>query len=162
MTWFDYAFVGVLALSIAWGVWRGLVRELLSLAGWVIAFLCANLFAGPLSEQITTVMRPELRVLFAWLGIFAVVALIGSLAALLLGRVIKAAGLVSTDRWRGALFGLARGLLVELAATLAVGLTGFAASAVLRESIFGPPLVATVVQLKPWLPPTLAQRLRYH
>ena len=59
MTAFDYGFLAVLAVSIAWGVWRGLVRELLSLAGWVIAFLCATLFAGPLSESITPVMRPE-------------------------------------------------------------------------------------------------------
>jgi membrane protein required for colicin V production len=162
MTWFDYGFLAVLAVSIAWGVWRGLVRELLSLAGWVIAFLCANLFAGPLSEIITPVMRPELRVLFAWLGIFAVVALLGSLAALLLGRMIKSVGLASTDRWLGALFGLARGLLVALAVALAAGLTRLPYHAVWKESVFAPPLANAILQLKPWLPPTLAERLRYH
>ena len=46
MTWLDYAVICVFALSIAWGVWRGLVREIMSLAGWVIAFLAANLFAA--------------------------------------------------------------------------------------------------------------------
>ena len=50
MTWLDYAVIGVLALSIAWGAWRGLVREIMSLAGWVIAFLAANLFAAPLAD----------------------------------------------------------------------------------------------------------------
>ena len=162
MTWFDYAFLGVLAVSIAWGVWRGLVREMLALAGWVIAFLAANLFAGPLSESITPAMQPELRVLFAWLGIFALVALLAGLVALLLGRMIKAVGLASTDRWLGALFGLARGLLIMLAFALAVGLTRFSAHAAWKDSVFGPPLANTIVQLKPWLPPTLAQRLRYH
>jgi len=162
MTWFDYAFLGVLAASIAWGVWRGLVREMLSLAGWVIAFLCANLLAGPLSEYISAAMQPELRILFAWLGIFAVVALAAGLVAMLLGRMIKAIGLATTDRWMGALFGLARGLLIMLAFALLVGLTRFSAAAAWKDSIFGPPLANAVVQLKPWLPPSLAQRLRYH
>lgn len=162
MTWFDYAVLGVLAVSIALGVWRGLVREMLSLAGWVIAFLAANLLAGPLSETITSVMQPELRVLFAWLGIFALVLMLASLGAMLLAKVIKAAGLASTDRWLGALFGLARGLLIALALALVAGLTRFPAHPAWKESVFGAPLANAVVQLKPWLPPTLAQRLRYH
>jgi len=162
MTWFDYAVLGVLVLSIAWGTWRGLVREVLSLAGWVIAFLAANLLAGPLSESITSVMQPELRLLFSWLGIFAVVLMAASLGAMLLAKVIKAAGLASTDRWLGALFGLARGLLIALAFALVAGLTRFPAHPAWKESMFGAPLANTVVQLKAWLPPTLAQRLRYH
>jgi membrane protein required for colicin V production len=162
MTWFDYAVLGVLVVSIALGVWRGLVREMLSLAGWVIAFLAANLFAGPLSETITSVMQPELRVLFAWLGIFAVVLMVASLGAMLLAKVIKAVGLASTDRWLGALFGLARGLLIALAFALVAGLTRFPVYPAWKESVFGAPLANTVVQLKPWLPTALAQRLRYH
>ena len=31
MTWLDYAVIGVLAVSVAWGIWRGLVREVVSL-----------------------------------------------------------------------------------------------------------------------------------
>src|SRR5439155_12291101 len=50
MNGLDYAVLGVFALSIGWGIWRGLVREVMSLVGWVIAFLAANLFGGPLAE----------------------------------------------------------------------------------------------------------------
>ena len=162
MTWFDFAILAVLALSIALGVWRGLVREMLSLAGWVIAFLAANLFAGRLSESITAVMQPELRLLFAWLGIFAVVLLAAGLASMLLAKVIKAVGLAPTDRWLGALFGLARGLMIALAFALVAGLTRFPAHPAWKGSLVGAPLANTVIQLQPWLPPTLAQRLRYH
>lgn len=162
MTWLDYAIIGVLAASIAWGVWRGLVHEVLSLAGWVLAFLAANLFSGPLSESITAAMRPELRVLFAWLGVFVVVLMAASLGAVLLAKFIKGVGLASTDRWLGALFGLVRGLLIAVAFALIAGLTSFPKSAVWKDSVFGAPLANTVVQLKPWLPPALAQRLRYH
>ena len=162
MTWFDFTFLGVLVISVAWGVWRGLVHEMLSLGGWVLAFLAANLLAGPLSEQITSTMRPELRVLLAWLGIFVVVLLAASLAGMLLGRFIKSVGLKSTDRTLGGLFGLVRGVVMGLAFALLAGLTRFPAHPVWKDSFFGPPLGRTVEQLKPWLPPALAGRLRYH
>ena len=59
MTWIDYAVFGVMGLSIGWGIWRGLVREVISLAGWVIAFLAANLFAAPLAETLpASISRP--------------------------------------------------------------------------------------------------------
>lgn len=35
----DWIFVGILTASLLIGAWRGLVFELLSLAGWVAAFL---------------------------------------------------------------------------------------------------------------------------
>ncbi|TXJ07919.1 MAG: CvpA family protein, partial [Alicycliphilus sp.] len=34
----DWVFLTVLAASLLIGAWRGLVFELLSLAGWVVAF----------------------------------------------------------------------------------------------------------------------------
>ena len=162
MTWVDFTFLGVLAVSIAWGLWRGLVHEMLSLGGWVLAFLAANLFSGPLSEQITSTMAPELRVLLAWLGIFVAVLLVASLAGMLLRKFIKTVGLASTDRVLGGVFGLARGLLIGLVFALLAGLTRFPSHPAWKDSFFGPPLGNTVVQLKPWLPAGLAQRLRYH
>ena len=73
MTWIDYGVIAVLLISIAWGAWRGLVHEVLSLAGWVLAFLAANLLAGPLSESFPANMRPEFRVVGAFLLVFIAV-----------------------------------------------------------------------------------------
>jgi membrane protein required for colicin V production len=162
MTWFDLAFLVVVALSIAWGIWRGLVHEVLALGGWVIAFLAANLFSGPTSDWFPSAMAPELRVLLAWLVIFFGVLLIASLFGMLLRKFIKTVGLGSTDRTLGALFGLLRGLMIGLVFTLLAGLTRFPAHPAFKDSFFGPPLARTVEQLKPWLPPALAGRLRYH
>ena len=52
MTWLDYAALGVVAVSVAWGIWRGLVREVISVAGWVLAFLAANVLGVPLGEAL--------------------------------------------------------------------------------------------------------------
>jgi membrane protein required for colicin V production len=162
MTWLDYALIAVMVLSIAWGAWRGLVHEMISLGGWIIAFLAANLFAGPASEAITDTIPGEGRVLLGWLGVFVVVLLVASLAGMLLRKFIKSVGLAASDRTLGALFGLARGLLIWLAFALLAGLTRLPTQPVWKESFFGLPLANTAIQLKPWLPSAFAGRLRYH
>jgi membrane protein required for colicin V production len=163
MTWVDYAVFGVLLASTAWGVWRGLVREVMSLAGWVIAFLAANLFAAPLSALVpASVSRPELRVLIAFVAIFFVALALAMIAALLLSKVVKAVGLGSIDRTLGALFGLLRGLLIVLVAAIAAGFTTLPSSGDWKNSVTGEQLGAVTTQLKPWLPPAFAERLKYN
>src|SRR5262245_59769720 len=162
MTWFDFAFIAVLVVSIGWGIWRGLVHEVLSLGGWVLAFLAANLLAAPLSDYLPAAMQAELRVLLAWIVVFFGVLLVASLFGMLLKKFVKTVGLGSTDRTLGALFGFMRGVLIGVAFTLLAGLTRFPLDPAFKDSFFGPPLARTVEQLKPWLPPALAGRLRYH
>ena len=46
MAWFDYAVLTVLGLSLVLGAFRGILRELVSLAGWIAAFVLATAFSG--------------------------------------------------------------------------------------------------------------------
>ena len=163
MSWLDYAVLGVTLLSVAWGLWRGLVREVISLAGWVLAFLAANLFAAPLAEALPrSIPQPELRVIVAFVAIFVVTLTLATLAAVLLSRALKAVGLAGLDRTLGGLFGLARAALILLAFALVAGLTSLPRQPAWQASWSGPVLGRTVNELKPWLPPALAARLRYH
>jgi len=162
MTWLDYAVMGVFAASLVIGAWRGLVREVLSILGWVIAFLAANLFAGPLGPEMPqAIPSPELRVAAAYVAVFAGSLMVTALVGLLLSKIVKAAGLGGADRALGALFGAARGLLIVLAAALLAGLTGAPRQPFWRDSASGPFLVQAATVLKPLLPQTFAERLRY-
>jgi membrane protein required for colicin V production len=162
MTWIDYAVLGVTAISVAWGIWRGLVREVVSLGGWVIAFLAANLLAGPVGEALPeSLAGPELRVLLAFVGIFIGTLALSTLTALLLSRLLAAAGLGGLDRALGALFGVARGLLIMVAFALLAGLTRLPEDAAWKESMTGPIFAQAATAIKPWLPPKLAERMRY-
>ncbi|HEX7054253.1 MAG TPA: CvpA family protein [Burkholderiales bacterium] len=162
MSAFDIAIVAVLVLSVAWGVWRGFVREILSLVGWVLAFLAANAVAGPLGDALPDALgSPEIRVLIAFVVVFVFVLSATTLAAQLLSRLFKAAGLGGVDRTLGALFGLARGVLILVAITLAAGLTAAPRHPLWKESVGAGMLTRTVQQLRPWLPPRLERRLRY-
>ncbi len=162
MTWLDYAVIGVFAASLVLGVWRGLVREVISVLGWVIAFLAANLLAGPLGPAMPQVIpSPELRVAAAYLAVFVGSLVVTSLVGLLLSKIVKAVGLGGVDRMLGALFGAARGLLIVLAAALLAGLTSAPRQSFWKDSASGPLLVRAALTLKPVLPQTFAERLRY-
>ena len=162
MTWLDYAVLGVFAASLVVGAWRGLVREVLSILGWVIAFLAANLLAGPLGPVMPQVIpSPELRIAAAFVAVFVLSLVATTLVGLLLSKIVKAAGLGGVDRALGAVFGAARGLLIVLAAALLCGLTSAPRQAYWRDSTSGPLLARAAQAIKPLLPQTFAERLRY-
>lgn len=162
MTWLDYAILGVLVASIMWGVWRGLVREVISIFGWVAAFLAANLLAGRLSERLPhSIPSAQLRVLVAFVVVFLATLVVASLLGMTLSKLVKAAGLGGLDRGLGALFGTARGVLIVLAAALLAGLTGAPREPFWRDSVSALPLTHMVQALRPWLPKAFAERLRY-
>jgi membrane protein required for colicin V production len=58
-------------------------------------------------------------------------------------------------------FGVARGLLVVAATALLAGLTSAPTQPYWRESVSGPLLVQVALRLKPLLPHTLTERMRY-
>src|SRR5258706_14642283 len=105
MTWLDYAVFGVCAISLLLGAWRGLVRELISILGWVIAFLAANLLAGPLGPGMPqAIPSPQLRVAAALLAVFAPSLIVTPLPRLLLSKNVKAGGPRGPDRRLGSGF----------------------------------------------------------
>lgn len=162
MTWLDYGVIAVLLLSVAWGAWRGFVHEVLSLVGWVMAFLAANLLAGPLSESFPANMRPEFRVVGAFLAVFIATLVLTTLLTALITKFVRVSVLQSLDRWLGALFGLLRGLVLIVAFAIVAGLTSLPTSSDWKNSATGYSLAQTAIQLKQWLPPAFASRLKYN
>jgi len=162
MTWIDYTVIVVLIGSIAWGAWRGLVHEVLSLTGWIMAFLAGNLLAAPVADLLPAAMRPELRVVIAYVSIFVATLVAAALLATLVTRFVKVSVLHGLNRWLGALFGLLRGLLIVVVLSMIAGLSSLPRKPDWTNSATGYSLAQTVLQIRPWLPPAFAQRLRYH
>jgi len=162
MTWLDFAALGVMAVSVAWGIWRGVVREVISVGGWVLAFMAANVLGVPLGEALPrAIPSVELRMLLAFVGVFIVTLALATIAGAFVSKVVKTAGLEGLDRLLGALFGIARGALIAVAFAVLAGLTALPRQPAWRDSVVGPPLARTAQMLEPWLPRALASRLRY-
>jgi membrane protein required for colicin V production len=117
----DWVVVVILALSAALSLWRGFVREAVSLAGWVVAFVVANLLAVHVAEQIGDVIANRTgRYIVAWSLLFVLALIASSLTAKLFASIIKATGLGVLDRLLGSVFGLLRGALIVMALVFVV------------------------------------------
>lgn len=162
MTIFDYVFLGILGLSVLLGAWRGLVGEVFSLAGWVLALVLAWNTAPLLAPYMSNVASsPWARWGLGFLAVFVLVLLVMALLRMLLKELLKAAGLSLSDRALGAVFGALRGILIALVVVLLAGLTEIPRQPWWRGAMFAPPLETMVIALKPRLPDDLAKRLRY-
>jgi membrane protein required for colicin V production len=109
----DWFIVVVWVISSGYGIVRGFAREVLSVMGWVAAFFCANLLATSVAEVMQgAIDEPTTRYLIAWVLTFIAVLLVFGLIAAGLSRQMRQPGFNLGNRMLGAVFGLARGVLI--------------------------------------------------
>ncbi|WP_417552323.1 CvpA family protein [Marinomonas fungiae] len=112
----DWVIIAVVAISTLISLKRGFVKEVMSLVTWVVAFIVAVRFTGPLQTLlIDQVQNDQIRYVVAFIALFIATLVIGALISFTLGSLIQATGLSSTDRVIGMLFGFVRGALVVVA-----------------------------------------------
>ncbi len=162
MTIFDYLVLFVLGTSVLIGVLRGLVKELMSLASWVLAFVLANMFSADLAQMLPEAVPGQtLRVMLAFVALFIGVRLLCALAGMALDAVLKATGLTLADRGLGALFGFLRGCVFVLVAVMLCGMTEIPKQAFWQDALLRPTVESGARMVKPLLPPALAKHLHY-
>jgi membrane protein required for colicin V production len=162
MTLLDYAVLAIIGFSILLSVIRGLVREVVALAAWAIAFVVAYLFGGQLAALMPVeIPGEELRWLAGFATLFFLVLLVMSLVAIALSQLVKSAGLSVEDRVLGAVFGLVRGLTLVMMLVLIAGATPLPQQPVWREAMLRPLLERVALGIKGWLPPALGQHIKY-
>jgi len=117
---FDWILVAIIGISSVFGLLRGFVKELLSLASWVAAFFVARLFSLKLSSfMVDWIDNPQFRLIAAFAILFAATLVVGALINNVFSRLVSATGLTGTDRLFGMVFGLVRGgLLVAVMVSL--------------------------------------------
>jgi membrane protein required for colicin V production len=162
MTVFDYAVLMILGLSVLLSTMRGMVREVLALLSWVVAFWLANIYTVQLAPMLPKAIPSDsLRLLAAFVILFLVALLLMSLLTIALSQLVKTVGLGFLDRGLGVLFGLARGVLIVMVLVLLAGLTSLPHQRPWRNAMFSAPLEALAMNLKPWLPEGLSRRINY-
>ncbi len=115
MNWLDIAILMILALSGFFGLLRGFIREVLSLATWIAAILVARFYAESLSPSLEGFLANEMaRYILAFGLLVLAVLIVGAMVHGLVSRLIKAVGLQLSDRMLGILFGLLRGVVVVM------------------------------------------------
>ncbi len=162
MTLLDYAVLTIIGFSVLLSVIRGLVREVLALAAWPVAFVIAWLFGGELAALMPEeIPSEELRQIAGFAVLFFVVLLAMSLVAMAVSQLVKSAGLSVEDRLLGAVFGLVRGVAVVTILVLLAGATALPSQPFWREAALRPLLERVAIVVKSWLPLAVSQHIRY-
>jgi membrane protein required for colicin V production len=84
-----------------------------------------------------------------------------SLVSMLIVHLVKVAGLTTSDRMLGAVFGLLRGLLIVVILVLLGGMTSEPREPYWRNALFSKPLQKMAAWAKPWLPEDIARRVSF-
>jgi membrane protein required for colicin V production len=135
------------------GLWRGLVYEVLSVIGWIAAFLLAQWFAPEVSEKLPMQGSGEtLRYAAAFVLVFILSVFLAGLISALMKKIISVVGLRPVDRILGGFFGLFRGLILLLAFSVVVHMTALQESDWWLESKGAPMLMTLLKGLSPMLP----------
>jgi membrane protein required for colicin V production len=113
MTVIDYPIIFIVVISALFGIFRGFIRELLAVVGWVLAFYCSSLFSDQLAKIIPFFEDGALKHFIAYLIIFVVILVVASIIIKLLNKFIKTVGLSFSNILIGSLFGFIRGVLVD-------------------------------------------------
>ncbi len=111
----DWTVISVLGLSMLLSLWRGFVREAISLAGWIAAFVIANMFVGEMATFLAQwIVNVTGRYVAAYalliVGTLVIAGVLGKLGA----QVVKVTGLTLLDRLLGTAFGFVRGIIIVL------------------------------------------------
>ncbi|MDO9394437.1 MAG: CvpA family protein [Methylotenera sp.] len=162
MTSFDYIVLAIIGLSIILSVMRGFFREALSILGWIAAFVVAKTYVNQILPMMPVNIPTEsLRILAAFLVLFLATLLVSSLLAIALSAIFKKIGLGWLNRLLGAVFGLARGMLIVCILVFLAGLTDMPKDARWRNAMFSAPIEALVISMLPWLPISIAKHVKY-
>jgi membrane protein required for colicin V production len=154
MHWFDVGAGVVLIVGMIWSFFRGLTREVISILGLTAA--CILSAWGYV--RVATALQPVIALVWVrqaigFVSIFLVTVVCYALLAMIVRRLVKAAGLSLPDRILGGLFGLVKvGVLISI---LMIVLTTFfpdIATHIAKESQLAPLFFHTAHLLTALLP----------
>ncbi len=142
----DYAIFILLFLSVAFGIARGFVKEMISLIAWVAAFTVstlycikfASLFTGNNAELASGANPIDsismAAIIVSYLVLFFGILICGSIVKGLANYLVEGGGLGAANRLFGAVFGFARGCVIVLIAMFFLAFTALTTHALWKDS----------------------------
>ena len=107
--WIDIAIIALFLISILIGIYRGFVKETLSVASWGLAAFVAFRFGEQASVYIKPYVTQEpLGLAIAYVGVFLISLIVFSVVSHIISQVFASSGMTGIDRSIGSIFGALR------------------------------------------------------
>jgi membrane protein required for colicin V production len=141
---------------------RGIVREVVSLAAWLLALFVANAYAEQFAAMLPDGIVNEIaRLISAFIILFIATRLLVGLVGRAVQELVKVSGLSFIDRTLGSVFGLARGLVIVLVIVLLCGATSIPQQPFWTEASFSGYAVEAAEAVKPYLPGKFSEHVHF-
>lgn len=142
---YDFIFGAIILVSVIFGIFRGGVAELLSMSTWFIALFVMRKYSGEIEKLIPQlVSNSMLRSLVSYIVAFIAVAIVIMLIKIMFHKFIHSLGLGGLNYFIGALFGIARGLVISALIIVVVEMFNMDDKHTWKSSVISPLLVPTV------------------
>jgi len=157
----DVIFLMIVVFSVLFGIIKGFVRELFSLAFFILAVVLSFLYYFEVGNSfLGYIKKRDIANFVGFLIIFVVVLIIGALVTYFMKKIFVVGPLKSIDRILGGVFGLIRGILVS--AILLLGLIVFPVSDnLILKSQLSPYILKTVEVVLNLFPEKFKEKFKF-
>ena len=172
MSWIDIGIVLVIAISALFSLYRGFVREFISLATWIAAIWLAISYSNSLANYLPASLDNtnlnmggmelalnNLRIGIAFVLLVILVLLAGGVLNGIIGALIKKGAMNINDRLLGLIFGAIKGGVIIVLLVMAAGLTQLPQTPWWAQSRLIHPFHAVAIWVKGYLPNDIANKL---
>ena len=159
MVWVDIIIVGIIFISTLISLFRGFVKESISLATWILAGVLAirymDVLAALLENSIESV---TVRMAASFAVLFIVTLIVGAIFNFIVSQMVNKTGLGGTDKALGMVFGLGRGVLIIVMLLLLASLTPIPEEQWWKESLLIEHFSSISAWIREFLPQDLASK----
>ncbi|KAF1709392.1 colicin V production protein [Pseudoxanthomonas kalamensis DSM 18571] len=158
----DLSLLAIIGLSALFGLMRGFIGVLASIAAWLLAGWAAFGFGAEVAWWLADDGTPNASELLGGYALsFVVVMLCVGLVGWIVRKLVKSIGLSGLDRVLGLGLGLLRGGFIACCLLLLLGFTGMPQEPSWRQSAVVRTLLPGAEWLRGWLPDWAAQQVDF-
>jgi membrane protein required for colicin V production len=160
LPWIDIVIIVFFTISILIGVYRGFVKEVLSVASWGLAAFMAFRFGEQASVYVKPyVSQQPLDLAIAYVAVFLVTLIGFSVVSHIVSKIFESSGMTGIDRSIGSLFGALRAAAIVVVLILVGRFMAMDNQQWWMDSWFIPYFEPLVVWFKTYLPADIIAKI---
>jgi membrane protein required for colicin V production len=116
----DMMLLGILGLTTVCGLWKGMIRQIVILAGVICGYIISSKFYAPAARILPKNVEAGTAKIISFILIFIVCIIAASVLGTLVDRILKTTGLGWANRFAGGVLGAVKGCIIVAVIVIAL------------------------------------------